>query len=110
MTDPRRDPHGKLSVGFGPDERVHVMVETDEAVLALTDRRVIARDGQQGALDVPVTAIRRIQLDVEKHRPATLVVVPDDPGKGVVVLSVPSDQLAKVGDIVARIGAQLEAG
>ena len=57
---------------------------------------------------MPVTGLRRIQLDVEKHRQATLVMVPDDPGNGVLAFSVPTDQLGSVAEIVARIGAQIE--
>jgi len=108
MNDPGRDSRGKLSVAFGDDEGVHVMVETPDAVLALTDDRVVGRDGLRTVLDVPVTEIRRIQLDVEKGREATLAVVPEEPAKGVLAMSVPSGQLASVAEIVTRIGALLE--
>jgi hypothetical protein len=109
VTAPEQDPRGRFSVAFGPDERVRVVVETDDGVLALTDRRVVGRDALQAMLDVPVTAVRRIQLDVEKHRPATVVVVPDDATKVVMALSVPADQLASVSELVVRVGAELEA-
>ena len=54
-----------------------------------------------------MTGLRRIQPDAEKHREATLVNVPE-PGKGVLALSVPADQLASVTEIVVRVGRQLE--
>jgi len=43
---------------------------TEPELLAITDRRVVVASEHRTALDLPIVAIRRIQLDVEVGRPA----------------------------------------
>jgi len=73
-----RLPTQPLNLGplLDSDEAVRHHAETVEAIIAVTDRRVLVRDDQRLALDVPFNAIRRIQLDVEHDRESTVVVVP----------------------------------
>jgi hypothetical protein len=60
------------------DEELHLAVDTDEALVAVTNRWLIVKEAERFALDVPLEDIRRIQLDVERARPS-LVVVPQEP-------------------------------
>jgi hypothetical protein len=48
-------------------------------LVALTDRRLLVTDTQRVALNVAIDEIRRVQFDIERQRPATLVIVPEHP-------------------------------
>jgi len=89
-------------------EAVHHRAETVEAIVAVTDRRVLVRDDQRVALDVPFSAIRRIQLDVERDRESTVVIVPEASRHRPQVLTVPSEQLHEIARVVAAIGLRLD--
>jgi len=84
-----------------------VLARTIPAMLVVTDRRIIAKDGERLALDVAVEEIRRIQLDVERGRPATLVLVPHRPENEPQVLAVPHEELEAVTRVVNVIGERL---
>jgi len=90
------------------DEAVHHRAETVEAVVAVTDRRVLVCHDQRVALDLPFSAIRRIQLDVEGDRESTVVIVPHASRHRPQVLSVPDDQLREIATVVAAIGLRLD--
>jgi hypothetical protein len=60
------------------DEEVRAHARSTSAVLAVTTRRVVVADPDRVALAVPFDAVRRVQFDVERRRPATLVIVPED--------------------------------
>jgi len=62
-----------------PGELVQVMTEASGTHLLLTDRRLIVASGERLALDISFSELRRIQFDIERQRPATLVIVPEDP-------------------------------
>ena len=51
-----------------PGEIVHHQAEALEAIVAVTDRRILVKSDQRVALDLPFDGIRRIQLDVERRR------------------------------------------
>jgi len=90
-----------------PDERIDVLTETLNAKLVVTDRRVAVAAGDRVALDVPFTALRRIQFDIERHRPATLVIVPENPGHEPQVLAVPVERYDDVTRALAIVGRRL---
>jgi len=104
------DPGSDLERLLEPDEAVHHKAEAVEAVVAVTDRRVLIRDGNRIALDVAFGGIRRIQLDVERGRESTFVIVPEQSRHTPQVLTVPDDQLHQVSTIVAAIGLRLDRG
>jgi hypothetical protein len=90
-----------------PDEKLHVETRAADARLVLTDRRVVVADEERVSLDVAYEALRRVQLDVERDRPATLVIVPHDPRHQPQVLMIPPSEYGSVAQAVALIGARL---
>ena len=60
-----------------PDEQVHSEAKAGDARIVVTDRRVIVASEARAALDLPISDLRRIQFDIERTRPATLVIVPE---------------------------------
>jgi hypothetical protein len=72
-------PTDDMPFPLDPDERIQITARATEATLALTDRRMVVASPYRTALDLPIDAIRRVQLDVERGRPATLVLVPQAP-------------------------------
>ncbi len=90
------------------DERLQVAARTEPAVLAVTDRRMVVGTEHRVAMDVPVEALRRIQFDVERGRPATLVLVPHDPRHEPQVLSVPHEELEAVSRAMYLVGGRLQ--
>jgi len=90
-----------------PDERLGMVARTTPAMVVLTDRRVIMQDDERTLLSLPIEGIRRIQLDVEHGRPATMVLVPQLPIHDPQVLSVPAEQLDVTTRLVTAVGRML---
>ena len=59
------------------------------------------------ALDIPFDGLRRIQFDIERSRPATLVIVPEHPTNEPQVLAVPPERFDEVTRALALIGSRL---
>jgi len=92
-----------------PGETIMVEAFAREATIVVTDRRVaVAADGRV-AMDLPIVDLRRIQFDVERRRPATLVLVPDQAAREPQVLAIPPDQIGAVAQALAVIGNRLAA-
>jgi hypothetical protein len=89
------------------DERVRLAAETERALVVVTDRRLIVKEAERYALDLPIEDIRRIELSVERGRPATLMVVPRSSQHDPQVLSVSRDQLEAVSRMVHIVGDRL---
>jgi hypothetical protein len=98
-----------LSMPFQLDagETFHIAAGTEPEMLALTSHREIITSDHRASLDVPVASIRRIQLDVEVGRPATLVIVPHEPEHPPQVLSVPHEELEATTRAVYLLGDRL---
>jgi hypothetical protein len=62
---------------LGPDEEVEVQAAVGDTLLVVTNRRMAVANAERLMLDVPIENLRRIQFDIERERPATLVIVPD---------------------------------
>ena len=108
MDEPIVDPSHPLIVKrLQPDERVHTVVQTSSASLFITDRRVAVAAAERIALDVPFEGLRRIQFDIERQRPATLVLVPEHRSDEPQVLAVPRSHYAQVAAALATIGERL---
>jgi hypothetical protein len=80
--------------GFGAAGQV------PDATLAI-GRLVLTEQGV--ALDAAFGRLRRIQFDIERERPATRVIVPDDRGDDAQVLSIPTPEVPRVTEAVAII-------
>lgn len=90
-----------------PGETIMAEALAREASIVVTDRRVaIATDGRV-AMDLPINDLRRIQFDIERERPATLVLVPDLAAREPQVLAIPHDQIDAVTQALAVIGNRL---
>ena len=97
-----------LSCGsLGPDEAVHVRARVGEADIVVTDRRMAVASTERLMLDVPIEGLRRIQFDIERQRPATLVVVPEDPTDEPQVLAVPPEEYEGVAQALVVVGRRL---
>jgi hypothetical protein len=90
-----------------PDEEVHVGARAAEAVVLVTDRRLVVAAGQRVTLDLPYQSLRRIQFDIERRRPATLVIVPDRPEHPPQILEVPAGQIPMVSQALGVVGDRL---
>jgi len=73
----------------------------------LTDRRLIVVTGRRVALSVAIAALRRIVFDIERARPATLVIVPEDLGSEPQVLAIPVGEYGHAAEVLALLGAWL---
>ncbi|MEA2535897.1 MAG: hypothetical protein QOF11_131 [Chloroflexota bacterium] len=90
-----------------PGERIHHRARAVEGLVAITDRRLLVSDANRIALNVAIDQLRRIQFDIERQRPATLVIVPEHPSHLPQVLSIPPEQFAAAGEALAMIGQRL---
>jgi hypothetical protein len=103
------DPDHPVVRRLGPDETVRAHIPVAQAKIVLTDRRLAVADEERLALDIEIAALRRIQFDIERDRPATLVIVPDHPMHEPQVLAVPNEQLPAVAEALAYIGQRLNS-
>jgi hypothetical protein len=78
-----------------------------DAALAVTDRRVLVAADERLALDVPFEGLRRIQFDIERSRPATMVIVPEERQNEPQVLAIDPDEYESAAQALAIIGRRL---
>jgi hypothetical protein len=90
-----------------PGETVQAIARAASAALLVTNRRLAVAEAGRIALDVPIDGLRRIQFDIERERPATLVIVPEHPRQEPQVLAVPPGRYAEVARALALIGERL---
>jgi hypothetical protein len=90
-----------------PGETVQAIARAASASLLVTDRRIAVAEDERIALDVSFEGLRRIQFDIERERPATLVIVPELPTHEPQVMAVPPDRYAEVTRALALIGERL---
>ena len=90
-----------------PDETIHAQALAVEAVVAVTDRRIVVVDAERVALNVAIDRLRRVQFDIERKRPATLVIVPEHPDDPPQVLAIEPDSYRAACDALAVIGSRL---
>ena len=89
------------------DERVEIQARAVEASIIVTDRRLLVATDDALTVDIPFDRLRRIQFDIEKARPATLVVVPEWPSDPPQVLAVPPEQYVEVAQLLGAVGLHL---
>jgi hypothetical protein len=104
-TDDRMD-HPVLQ-RLAPGETVEALARAASANLLVTDRRIAVAESDRVALDVPFEGLRRIQFDIERERPATLVIVPEHPSHEPQVMAVPPERYPEVTRALALIGERL---
>jgi hypothetical protein len=90
-----------------PNEEIHVEAPAGDHTVVVTAKRLAIGSRERLALDVPIENLRRIQFDIERDRPATLVVVPEHPGDEPQVLMVRPTDYRGVADALVVIGQRL---
>ena len=91
-----------------PSESVHIEARADDALVLVTDKRLaVASRPDRFDLDIPFEGLRRVQFDIERTRPAVLVIVPEHPTDRPQVLSIPPEQYEVVGQALAILGRRL---
>jgi hypothetical protein len=90
-----------------PNEVVELIAKARQARVVVTDRRLAVADEQRVAMHVPFEHLRRIQFDIERSRPATLVIVPESPSDEPQVLSIPPEYYEEVAQAIAVVGRRL---
>jgi hypothetical protein len=107
VQDPELEDHPALKL-LEPDEELEAHAIAVDARLLVTSRRVaVATDEDRLILDVPIEHLRRVQFDIERSRPATLVLVPESPEDPPQVLAIPPEQYRDVAHALAIIGEHL---
>jgi hypothetical protein len=87
-----------------PGEAVRAHARSTSAVLAITDRRVVVADQHRVALAIPLDGVRRIQFDIERTRPATLVIVPEHANDEPQVLAIPPEAYQAAAETLVALG------
>ena len=89
------------------DEQLQIAARGVDAVVAVTDRRLAVINDQKVLIDTPFDGLRRIQFDIERDRPATLVVVPESARQVPQVLAIPPEEYDAVTQALAIVGRRL---
>jgi len=92
---------------LAPDERLQNVIRSTDTHVIVTDRRIAVSDADRIALDMAIEELRRIQFDIERDRPATLVIVPESPSHQPQVVAIPPADFEQVGEALAYIGHRL---
>jgi hypothetical protein len=100
-------PQDTIAPILDPDEEIEVVANSASHKVFVTDRRVAVADETRVALEIAYPALRRIQFDIERDRPATLVIVPESPHDEPQVLAIPPTDYDGVCRALATIGKRL---
>jgi hypothetical protein len=88
-------------------EPVEAVAQVRDAHVVVTGSRVAVASDVRLLLDVPIDNLRRIQFDIERTRPATLVMVPEHPADEPQVLAVQPEHYRAVADVLVVLGQRL---
>ena len=92
---------------IAPDERIQARARAGDTEIVVTDRRLAVGSTDRLTLDIGLDGVRRIQFDIERDRPATLVVVPEYPSHEPQVLAVHPEDYPAVAQALVYIGQRL---
>ncbi len=90
-----------------PAEDILAQASADGHVIVVTNDALTVASHDRLRLDVPIEEVRRIQFDIERERPATLVIVPDAPSSEPQVIMVQPDEYERVGHALAVLGMKM---
>ena len=107
MARPAQDDHPHLLRVLEPGEEIRVKAVATEAVIAVTDNRLLVADRNRVALAIALDGIRRVQFDIERRRPATLVIVPESATHEPRVLAIPPEQYGATAEALVALGHAL---
>ena len=109
MTGYTEDDHPVIKSLLQPGEQIEHRAQALDAVIAVTDRRLAVVEEERVALAIDITQLRRVQFDIEKMRPATLVIVPEDPLDVPQSLAVAPEHYDEVASLLVTVGRRLAA-
>ena len=92
-----------------PDEIVEVKAPAGDALVVVTDRRLAVANAERLMLDVPIDGLRRIQFDIERKRPATLVIVPEQRQYEPQVLAIEPSGFEAIARALVTVGRRFAA-
>lgn len=92
-----------------PDEEIHVETRAGDTTVIVTSKRLAVAASERLALDVNIENVRRVQFDIERDRPATLVVFPESPQDEPQDLAVQPEDYEGVAQALVVIGRRLAA-
>ena len=104
MTDQPINSTGERT-DFG--EPVQLRAQLGDSAIVVTDRRLVVVTRDRQSLDVLLEGVRRIQFDIERSRPATLVIVPEHASHEPQVLAVHHDYYEEVAEALVLVGRRL---
>jgi hypothetical protein len=108
MATPQPDEHEPVLLAtLEPDEQLRVKARALDAILAVSDRRLIVASPERVILSVSFNELRRIQFDIERDRPATMVIVPEEAHHEPQVLAIPPEEFSATAEALALIGRQI---
>jgi hypothetical protein len=90
-------------------EEIRAQAKADGHIVLVTDDHLRVGSGDLTQLDLPIEGVRRIQFDIERERPATLVIVPDAPSIEPVVVMVLPEEYEHVSHALAVLGMKMAA-
>jgi hypothetical protein len=97
----------QLIGALDPDEKVQATARAQGAVVAVSERRLLVAEGDRIALKIRLDQVRRIEFDIDKGRPVTLIIVPENPGDEPQVLAVSTDQIRPMAAVLVFIALRL---
>jgi hypothetical protein len=100
------DKHPALG-SLDPDEEIHVQAHAGDSLVIVTSKRLAIAAAERLALDVHIANLRRIQFDIERERPATLVIVPQSPQDEPQVIAVQPQDYEGVAQALVTVGRRL---
>jgi hypothetical protein len=90
-----------------PGEEIRCRARATDAILAVTDRRLVVAASHRIPLAIPFEGLRRVQFDIERERPATLVLVPELARHAPQVLEIPPQQYHTAAEALVALGLAL---
>jgi len=89
-----------------PGEQLRARARATDAVLAVTDRRLVVATPRRITLAARFEDIRRIEFDIERNRPATLLIVPESANHEPQILSIPPADYEATSEALVLIGLE----
>ena len=105
--DVEHSPAPPALISLRSGERIQAHAKAIDASVVVTDSRLVVASDARLMLDVPFERLRRIQFDIERARPAALVVVPEWPSDPPQVLSVAPDQYEAMARVLTYVGIRI---
>lgn len=93
-----------------PPQDILAQTSADGHVVIVTKDVLRVAAGDIVRLNVPIDYLRRIEFDIERDRPATLIIVPDAPSDEPQVIMVDPDDYEGVSHALAVLGMRMAHG